>query len=126
MQQPADMGRGGKLGVNGFGRIGKLTVWHHVARKFFSEIVVNIGREAGVGMIDLAHYIERDSSYGRLAQYLHGHRSPSVISDIDEDANSLSIDGVKVRFLKTDRNPADIDTGKTLVIGPDGKPLNKE
>ncbi|MCF8053111.1 MAG: hypothetical protein K9L59_17875 [Desulfobacterales bacterium] len=25
----------GKLGVNGFGRIGKLTVWHHVARKHF-------------------------------------------------------------------------------------------
>ena len=32
-----------KLGVNGFGRIGKLTVWHHVARKFFDEIFVNIG-----------------------------------------------------------------------------------
>ena len=35
-----------KLGVNGFGRIGKLTVWHHVARKYFKEIVVNIGRQA--------------------------------------------------------------------------------
>lgn len=27
---------------------------------------------------------------------------------------------------ENNRNPADIDTGKTLVIGPDGKPLNKE
>ena len=33
-----------KLGINGFGRIGKLTLWHHVARKYFPEIVVNIGR----------------------------------------------------------------------------------
>jgi glyceraldehyde 3-phosphate dehydrogenase len=57
MEQPADVGRGGKLGVNGFGRIGKLTVWHHVARKFFGEIVVNIGRQAGTCMADLAHYV---------------------------------------------------------------------
>jgi glyceraldehyde 3-phosphate dehydrogenase len=36
-----------KLGINGLGRIGKLTLWHHVGRKYFSELVVNIGREAG-------------------------------------------------------------------------------
>jgi len=108
MQQPADMGRGGKLGINGFGRIGKLTVWHHVARKFFSEIVVNIGREAGTGMADLAHYVERDSSYGRLSQFLYGHNASPVIDAIDEENNCLTIDGVKVHFLKTARNPVDI------------------
>ena len=52
-----------KLGVNGFGRIGKLTVWHHVARKSFGEIVVNIGRQAGGSLEDIAHYVERDSTY---------------------------------------------------------------
>ena len=36
-----------KLGVNGFGRIGKLTLWHHVGRKYFDEIIVNIGRQPG-------------------------------------------------------------------------------
>ena len=108
MEQPADRGRGGKLGVNGFGRIGKLTVWHHVARKFFSEIYVNIGREAGTSMADLAHYVERDSSYGRLSRFLYGHRATSVIDAIDEGDNSLTIDGVKVTFLKTARNPAAI------------------
>lgn len=65
---------GNSLGINGFGRIGKLTLWHHIARKFFKEIVVNIGREAGTSLDDIAHYLERDSSYGRLACYLHGHR----------------------------------------------------
>jgi len=33
------------LGINSSGRIGKPTLWHHVARKYFQEIVVNIGRE---------------------------------------------------------------------------------
>jgi glyceraldehyde 3-phosphate dehydrogenase len=46
------------LGINGFGRIGKLTLWNHIGRKFFSEIVVNIGRKAGTGLKDIAMYIE--------------------------------------------------------------------
>jgi hypothetical protein len=25
-----------KLGLNGLGRIGKLTLWHHVSRQYFS------------------------------------------------------------------------------------------
>jgi len=33
-----------KLGINGLGRIGKLTLWHHVSRQHYSEIVVNIGQ----------------------------------------------------------------------------------
>jgi len=57
---------GMKLGVNGFGRIGKLTVWHHVARKFFEEIVVNIGRQAGSSLADIAHYTEMVTRAGRL------------------------------------------------------------
>lgn len=127
MEQPAEMGRGGVLGVNGFGRIGKLTVWHHVARKFFSEIVVNIGREAGTGMDALAHYVERDSSYGRLSQFLYGHRADPVIDAIDEDDNSLTIDGVKVRFLKTARNPLQIgwrDHNVKLVVETTGRFLD--
>ena len=61
-----------KLGINGMGRIGKLTLWHHVSRKYFKEIVVNIGREAGSSLQDIVNYIVRDSTYGSLAMYLHG------------------------------------------------------
>ena len=68
-----------KLGVNGFGRIGKLTVWHHVARKYFNEIVVNIGRQAGTSLEDIAHYVERDSTYGRLHTYLYGQNAQPVV-----------------------------------------------
>lgn len=75
---------GGRLGINGFGRIGKLTVWQNVGRKYFDEIFVNLGREVGTSLEDIAHYAERDSTYGSLQGYLHGHRGKRVISDLDE------------------------------------------
>ena len=98
-----------KLGVNGFGRIGKLTVWHHVARQFFSEIIVNIGRQSGSSLEDIAHYVERDSTYGWLHGFLYGHRGRPVITDLDETDGSMVIDGTRVRFLRSQRDPVDID-----------------
>jgi glyceraldehyde 3-phosphate dehydrogenase len=97
-----------KVGINGFGRIGKLTVWHHVARKFFDEIVVNIGRRVGASLADIAHYIERDSTYGWLHGYLYGHMGQPVVEDLDENSGSMVIDGIKVRFLRSHRDPAEI------------------
>jgi hypothetical protein len=49
------------LGVNGFGRIGKLTLWHHVGRKYFDDIIINIGRQPGSSLHDIAHYVELPS-----------------------------------------------------------------
>jgi len=97
-----------KVGINGFGRIGKLTVWHHVARKFFDEIVINIGRRVGASLADIAHYIERDSTYGWLHGYLYGHMGQPVVEDLDEDSGSMVIDGIKVIFLRSHRDPAEI------------------
>lgn len=116
-----------KLGVNGFGRIGKLTVWHHVARKYFDEIVVNIGRQAGTSLDDIAHYVERDSTYGWLHGYLYGCSAEPVISDLDEENGSMLIDSVRVRFLRTARNPAEIgwrDQGVRLVVDTTGQFLD--
>ena len=98
-----------KLGVNGFGRIGKLTVWQNVASKYFEEIVVNIGRQAGLSLEDIAHYVERDSTYGWLHGYLYGHHGRPVISRLDEKSGTMMIDGVNIRVLRTHRNPADIE-----------------
>ncbi len=109
MPNHAMQGSGKTLGVNGFGRIGKLTVWHHIGRKYFQEIVVNIGREAGQSMADIAHYLERDSSYGMLPNYLYGYQAAPVITAVDEAAHTLDVDGVTVRFLKNNRNPAEIE-----------------
>ncbi|MBF0190079.1 MAG: glyceraldehyde-3-phosphate dehydrogenase [Magnetococcales bacterium] len=97
-----------KLGINGMGRIGKLSLWTHVARKRFSGIVVNLGREVGASLQDLAETVEKDSTYGRLTQYLHGVRGQRVIENLDEAAGTMTIDGVPVRFLRAGRNPREI------------------
>lgn len=98
-----------KLGLNGLGRIGKLSLWHHVSRQFFSEIVVNLGRNVGSGLTDIAAAIEKDSTYGRLGMYLHGHKGGRVIENLNEEKGSMTINGVPVTFLRKARNPKDID-----------------
>jgi glyceraldehyde 3-phosphate dehydrogenase len=60
------------LGINGLGRIGKLTLWHHIGRKYFKEIVVNQGRGIGRGLHDIARMIEKDSTYGLIHTFLYG------------------------------------------------------
>jgi glyceraldehyde 3-phosphate dehydrogenase len=116
-----------KLGVNGFGRIGKLTLWHHVGRQYFGEIIVNIGRQPGTCLEDIAHYLERDSTYGWLHGYLHGHRGQPVIEDLDEASGTMSVDGAKVRFLRSHRNPVEIgwrDQDVRLVVDTTGQFLD--
>lgn len=97
-----------KLGINGLGRIGKLSIWHHVGRKHFSEIVANIGRNVGQGLEDLAASIERDSTYGRLSNYLHGYKGGRVIENLNDSTGTMTINGVPVKILRETRNPAEI------------------
>ena len=115
------------LGINGLGRIGKLTLWHHAGRKFFDEIVINVGREVGTGMDDLIHYIERDSTYGRLEAFLHGFKAEPVITDVDPESGTLMLNGVKIKILSTERNPKDIpwaDNNVELVVDTTGQFLD--
>lgn len=97
-----------KLGLNGLGRIGKLSLWHHVSRQFFSGIVVNLGRNVGSGLEDIAATVEKDSTYGRLSSYLHGHKGGRVIENLDDKKGTMTVNGVEVSFLREDRNPKDI------------------
>ena len=112
-----------KLGINGLGRIGKLTLWHHVSRQHYSEIVVNTGRQVGRGLHDLAAAIERDSTYGRLNTYLHGHTCGRVIENLNEADGTMVINGVPVKFLQEARNPKDIkwkENGVRFVVDTTG------
>ena len=61
-----------KLGINGLGRIGKLSLWHHVGRKYFSEIIINLGRPVGKGLEDIAASIEKGSEHS-LAEAIVTH-----------------------------------------------------
>ena len=115
------------LGINGLGRIGKLSLWHHAGRKFFDKIVINVGREVGTGMDDIVHYIERDSTYGRIEAFLHGFHGGPVISDVDPDKGSLMVNGVEVQILREHRNPKDIqwaDHGVEIVVDTTGRFLD--
>lgn len=112
-----------KLGINGLGRIGKLSIWHHVSRKHFSGIVANIGREVGRSLEDLAMMLEKDSTYGRLGTYLHGHKSPRVIEELNNEKGTMVVNGVPVTILRSSRNPKDIawqDNGVKLVVDTTG------
>ncbi len=100
--------KGAKLGINGLGRIGKLSIWQHVGRKSFSEIVVNIGRPVGTSLEDVARFIEKDSSYGTIHKYLYGYKSQRLIENLDEKTGSMVIGGIPVTILREVRNPKDI------------------
>ena len=112
------------LGINGLGRIGKLTLWNHIGRKYFSEIIVNIGRKAGTTLDDVALYIEKDSTYGSLHQYLHGYKAKRIIENIDEEKGKMLIDGIPVTILREARNPRNIpwkEHGARVVVEATGK-----
>ena len=111
------------LGINGLGRIGKLTVWHHVARRHFGRLVVNLGRDVGTGLEAVCGVIENDSTYGSIHRFLHGIDAAPCIRVADHEAGVLDVDGVPVTILRTARNPRDIDwrgQGVRLVVDTTG------
>jgi glyceraldehyde 3-phosphate dehydrogenase len=117
----------GALGINGLGRIAKLSIWQHVARKTFSEIVVNIGRPVGTSLEDIATFIEKDSTYGTLHNYIYGFKAGRLIENLDERTGSMTIDGVPVTILRDTRNPKDIPwkaRGARVVVESTGQFLD--
>ena len=116
-----------RLGINGLGRIGKLTLWHHIARKHFDELVINIGRHVGTSLQDVAHYLERDSTYGSLGRYLYGCKASQVIHDVKERVGTMTADGVKIKVLRSSRNPEYIqwrEHGVKLLVDATGRFLD--
>jgi glyceraldehyde 3-phosphate dehydrogenase len=112
------------LGINSLGRIGKLSLWHHVNRKYFKEIIVNLGREAGTGLDSIAQAIEKDTTYGLMHRFLYGIKSERLIQIIDEKQGKMLIDGIPVTVLREARNPADIpwrQYGVDIVLDCTGK-----
>jgi glyceraldehyde 3-phosphate dehydrogenase len=96
------------LGINSLGRIGKLTLWHHVGRKYFKEIVVNQGRDVGIGMETIARLIETDATYGLLHRFLYGYKAQPCIQITDDKNGKMLIDGIPVTVLREQRNPMNI------------------
>ncbi len=116
------------LGINSLGRIGKLTLWYHLSRRYFDTIVINVGREVGKKFEDLIHTMTRDTTYGQLDTFLYGHTGKKAeIQILDRDAGVIMIDGITVKVLYTDRNPLNIkwrDAGVKVVVDCTGKFLD--
>ena len=112
------------LGINSLGRIGKLTLWHHIGRKYFKEIIVNQGREIGTGLDSVAQAIEKDSTYGLMHKFLYGVKAERIIQIVNEKEGKMMIDGIPVTILREARNPAEIPWrrhGVDVVVDCTGK-----
>ncbi len=113
------------LGINGLGRIGKLTLWNYLYRRHFDGLVVNMGREVGKSVDDLVQVIETDSTYGNLGNFLYGYSRKPEIRVLEEAQNVLlDLDGMMVKVLREARNPKDINwrrEGVRLVIDTTGQ-----
>ncbi|NLO27721.1 MAG: glyceraldehyde-3-phosphate dehydrogenase [Actinobacteria bacterium] len=112
------------LGINGLGRIGKLTLWYHLGHDDFDRFVVNVGRSVGTSLQSVVEYVNKDSTYGPLHRFLGGHRGRPDIHVIDEGDGLAKAYGKEILFLREVRNPKDIpwrDHGVGLVVDCTGK-----
>jgi glyceraldehyde 3-phosphate dehydrogenase len=112
------------LGINGLGRIGKLTLWYHLAHDSFDRIVVNVGRPVGTSLQSVAEYIGKDSTYGPLHRYLGGCHATPDVKVVDESKGLIRAHGKELVILRESRNPKDIpwrDNGVSLVVDCTGK-----
>lgn len=79
------------LGINGLGRIGKLTLWYHLVSKSFDGIVINVGRNVGKSLEDLMQAISSDSTYGSLNNFLNGHSGKITKIEITDSENGIIV-----------------------------------
>lgn len=101
------------LGINGIGRIGKLTLWNNLHQKYYDGIVINAGRELGKKLEDAIAYLTSDSTYGTLDHFLYGYTGQSCNVRILDRADALlEMCGIPVKILKSARNPREISWAK--------------
>lgn len=112
------------LGINGLGRIGKLTLWYHLGQDDFDRIVVNVGRQVGTSLESVVEYLGKDSTYGALHRYLGGSKAKPDIRVVDEGKGLIHAHGKEIVLLREARNPKDIpwrDHSVPLVVECTGK-----
>ena len=103
------------LGINGLGRIGKLTLWYHINESHFDGFVVNVGRTVGKRFEDIIHMIGNDSTYGSIEHFLFGIKGKKDIKIINREEKLLEVFGKTVKILDKARNPRDLEWGKNGV-----------
>ncbi len=102
-----------KLGINGAGRIGKLTLWNHLNEGHFDAFVINTGRKVGRRVEDFIDYLVKDSTYGSLDVFLYGYSGKTCnIEIIDEEEGIFEINGIPIKVITKSRNPREIPWAK--------------
>ena len=112
------------LGINGLGRIGKLTLWYHLGRDDFDRFVINTGRQVGTSLDSVVQYLSKDSTYGPLHRFLFGCSGVRDMCVVDEEKGLISAYGKEILVLREARDPKDIpwrEHGVTLVVECTGK-----
>jgi glyceraldehyde-3-phosphate dehydrogenase type I len=108
---------GNILGINGLGRIGKLTLWNHIALDHFDGYVINVGREVGNGLKDFIATIQSDSTYGHIDRFLYGVSGEKAKFEIiNEEQGLMKINGKKTWVLRKERNPLNLPWGELGVL----------
>jgi glyceraldehyde 3-phosphate dehydrogenase len=96
-----------RIGINGFGRVGRALTRYALQRSDLDVLVINDITDART----LAHLLEFDSTYGRLYRVV-GHT-----------ASAITIDGREIPVL-AERDPGNIDWAKygvDVVVEATGK-----
>jgi glyceraldehyde 3-phosphate dehydrogenase len=100
-----------RIGVNGFGRIGRLVV-----RGAHERDIEVVGVNDVVNVATLAHLLKYDSTFGRYP------------GSVEVDDGSLVVDGRRIRAT-AERDPADLDwsaVGADIVVESTGKFRSRE
>jgi len=108
------------LGLNGAGRIGKLTLWNQLNERHFDSFLINTGRKVGRSLEDIIDYLVKDSTYGSINNYFYGYSGKScAIEIIDQEVGIFSINGAQIKIISESRNPRGINwarEGVRLVV----------
>lgn len=102
-----------KIGINGFGRIGRLVFRAGYKSKEFDFVAVN---DLPVGTPTLAHLLKYDSNFGELP------------AKVEAKESSLIVDGKQIKVLSY-KSPAEIpwkDLGVQIVVESSGVFTDKE
>ncbi len=101
------------LGINGVGRIGKLTLWNQLNAGHFDCFVINTGRKVGKRMEDVVDYLVKDSTYGPLDRFLYGHSGKTAEIEITDGGQGVfTINGIPIKLHLESRNPREINWAK--------------
>ena len=101
-----------KVGINGFGRIGRLALRYALENKDVEIVAVNDLTDSNM----LAHLLKYDSAHGRMAE------------EVTVEGSSIMVDDKEIKVL-SERDPANLpwgELGVEIVIESTGRFTNRE